>query len=52
MLNSNTDKRVLGPPVFTVVPAGNHMGKILGMAVRFAHEKLPLVQEFVQFVLE
>ncbi len=39
MLNSNTDNTVLGPPDLNVVPAGNHMGKMLGVVARFAQTK-------------
>jgi hypothetical protein len=49
-LNSNTDNTVLGPPDINVVPAGNHMGKMLGVVARFAQTKLMLLQfPLVQF---
>jgi len=40
MLNSNTDSQVFGPPERKVAPAGNHMGKMLGLVSRFAQVKL------------
>jgi len=48
MLNSNTDNTVLGPPDLNVVPAGNHMGKMLGVVARFAQLKVLFVHELVQ----
>jgi hypothetical protein len=40
MLNSNTESQVFGPPERRVAPAGNHMGKMLGLVDLFAHVKL------------
>ena len=54
MLNSNTDNTVLGPPDLNVVPAGNHMGKMLGVVARFAQTKFILFheQQLLQFEAE
>ena len=54
MLNSNTDNTVLGPPDLNVVPAGNHMGKMLGVVARFAQTKFILFheQQLLQFEVE
>ena len=49
MLNSSTDSTVLGPPDRKVVPAGNHMGKMLGVVARFAQLKEEEVDHEVQF---
>jgi hypothetical protein len=51
MLNSNTDSQVFGPPERRVAPAGNHMGKMLGLVSRFAQVKSRVAQPLVQFEL-